>query len=507
MEEWPSGYGARLESGWEQSLAGSSPVSSAQQMLTFKKTWWLMVLGVVLCFINIDKTYLLIEDTARDSVKMIQIWQDKELTLIGPPASLGQRSTREFYLGSLSYYLGILGLLTTNFEVWGSIVGQALIFISSIPILYLILRDYLKVKYPLLGALIYVISPLTLTHMRLYWNPNAIIGLSVWFWYLILKKETRISLIISGILLGIIFNFHYFVAIPLFIYLIYLVFQRKFKSFGYSFIGVIIGLSPTWIFEIRNNLYLIKAFWFNLQNNIPNTPNLIGVLEGVYRFPLAILGVKPMEISFEALPPATLQIIIGVLFAIAVIFYFKNLQKNERTLVVLTIISSLVIGLISNGNYYGRYLFGLYPIYIFAILKAFEKVGWIWFILIAFILFADYKIITFRPSPDKNYVDIDTLSKASLLIKSDVKNETYNLSENIYGDAQARGLRYFVLKNVEKKPENDISYEHLDVLYVLTPSLDKTIKDNRYEYYASNLTKVAWEENLGEVNLIKFVRK
>lgn len=29
-EEWPSGYGVRLESAWEQSLAGSSPVSSAK---------------------------------------------------------------------------------------------------------------------------------------------------------------------------------------------------------------------------------------------------------------------------------------------------------------------------------------------------------------------------------------------------------------------------------------------------------------------------------------------
>ena len=29
-EEWPSGYGVRLESAWEQSLAGSSPVSSAR---------------------------------------------------------------------------------------------------------------------------------------------------------------------------------------------------------------------------------------------------------------------------------------------------------------------------------------------------------------------------------------------------------------------------------------------------------------------------------------------
>ena len=507
MEEWPSGYGARLESAWEQSLAGSSPVSSAQQMLTFKKTWWIMVLGAISCFINIDKTYLLIEDTARDSVRMIQIWQGKELTLIGPPASLGQRSTREFYLGSLSYYLGIFGLFVTDFQVWGAIIGQVLIFVSSIPILYLVLRDHLKVKYPLLGTLIYAISPLTLTHMRFYWNPNAIIGFSTWFWYFILKKEAKISLIISGILLGIIFNFHYFAAIPLFIYLIYLVFQRKFKSFGYSFFGVIIGLSPTWIFEIRNHFYLTKTFWFNLQNNTSSAFNLTSVFESLYRFPLAILGIKPMEIGFSVITSNALQIILGIIFIISVVFCLKKLQKNERFFVILAIISSIIVGLISNGSYYGRYLFGLYPIFIFVIMKAFEKVRWVWIILMAFILIADYKIISFRPSPEINYINIDTLSKASFLIKSDVKNETYNLSENIYGDAQARGLRYFVLKNVAKKPENDISYEHLDVLYVLTPSLEKTIKDHRYEFYVSNLTKVDWEENLGEVKLIKFIRK
>ena len=38
MEEWPSGYGARLESGWEKSLAGSSPVSSAMRII-FLNIW------------------------------------------------------------------------------------------------------------------------------------------------------------------------------------------------------------------------------------------------------------------------------------------------------------------------------------------------------------------------------------------------------------------------------------------------------------------------------------
>lgn len=39
MEEWPSGYGVRLESAWEQSLAGSSPVSSARVRIIFFNIW------------------------------------------------------------------------------------------------------------------------------------------------------------------------------------------------------------------------------------------------------------------------------------------------------------------------------------------------------------------------------------------------------------------------------------------------------------------------------------
>lgn len=467
-----------------------------------------MILGIILCFINIDRTYLLIEDTARDSVRIIQIWQDKELTLIGPPASLGQRSVREFYLGSLSYYLGILGLAATNFEVWGAVLGQVLIFVSSIPILYLLLEDYLKVKNPILGTLIYVISPLTLTHMRFYWNPNAIIGLSTWFWFLTLKKKSKIfEQILSGILLGLIFNFHYFAVIPIFFWLIYLIFQKKIRKTFLTFAGFVVGASPIWIFELRNKFFLTKTLLFNLGNLTSNKFSLVHLAESLYRFPLAILGIKPLEIVYPALFEPTLQMIFGILLILAIVFACLRSNTRERFLFILAIISSIVTGLVSGGSFFGRYIFGLYPIFIWIVIKAFEKISWIWVILIPIMLITDYKIISFRPEANINYVGIDILEEASLLIKSDVKNETYNLSENIYGDAQARGLRYFVLKNVEKKPENEISYEHLDSLYVLTPNLEKTIKDNRYEYYAPNLTKIAWVKDLGELKLYKFSKE
>lgn len=57
MEEWPSGYGARLESAWEQSLAGSSPVSSAMKIIFFN-IWHGQGWGCLKDFLkeNSDKT-------------------------------------------------------------------------------------------------------------------------------------------------------------------------------------------------------------------------------------------------------------------------------------------------------------------------------------------------------------------------------------------------------------------------------------------------------------------
>jgi len=477
-----------------------------RDICVIKKTWWLMILSLLLFFINIDKTYLLIQDTARDSVRMIQIWQNKELTLIGPPASIGQRSTREFYLGSLSYYFGIFGLLVTNFQAWGAIIIQVLIFVTSIPVAYLLFRDELKLKRPLLGVFLYVVSPLALIHLRFYWNPNAILGLSTWFWYLALRKrEGNFSLILSGIILGIIFNLHYFAVLPLFLWLVFLAFSHKLWKAFTIFSGFVLGSSPIWIFELRNNFFLSKTFLFNLTEKGFEGINLWKLIGDISKFPLAILGVRPMEISYAVIFNSAWQSVFGWLVLGLMIFTIVKLKGNNRILVGILIVSIIITSVLSGNEFYGRYLFGLYPIFIWFVFKLIENIRWLWFPLFLLIFIADWKIISFRPDPSRDYVGLNTLEKASELIKNDVGERTYNLSENIYGDAQARGLRFYVLKNVEKKPEDELSYEHLDILYVLTPSLEKTIEDNRYEFYTPNLRRVEWVKDLEEVKLYKFV--
>lgn len=469
-----------------------------------------MFLAVFLCFINIDKTYLLIQDTARDSVRMIEIWQSREVTLIGPPASSGQRTEREFYFGSLSYYLGIFGLVITGFEAWGAVIGQVLIFVFSIPFAYLLFKDKIKLKYPIVGVILYTLSPLALIHMRFYWNPNVIIGLSTIFWYLVLNERKKsFNLTFSGIITGLVFNFHYVASFPLFFWFFYLLLQRKFKDLLLLFLGFVLGSSPIWIFELRNNFFLSKTFWFNLKNagNSDMGVNLSGIFESLWRFQMAVIGIKPLEIEYEVFFNQPWQEILGVGFLLLMVLLWRNLKRKERVFFVLTVLASILAGVFSGDEFYGRYLFGIYTIFVWVVVKTLEKITWVWPGIFLLIILTNLKIISFRPDPNKNYIGLKLLEDASLLIKEDLDSEKYNLSENIYGDAQARGLRFFVLKNIDKKPENDVSYRNLDVLYVLTPSLEKTMSENRYEYYAPRLTKAAWEQDLGKVKLIKFNRE
>jgi len=210
-----------------------------------------------------------------------------------------------------------------------------------------------------------------------------------------------------------------------------------------------------------------------------------------------------MEIGYGTFLEGTWQKVLGILLVLLVIWAGIKLKGKQKWLFGLIIVSAGLVGLISGGDYYGRYLFGLYPVFVWLLVLALEKIGKIGFgVVLVLMMITNWKILQASPM---SYVSVETLERASQMIKEDGPKGKYNLSENIYGDAQARGLRYFVWRNVANKPENEISYGWLSALYVLSPNLEKIKKDNRYEFYAPNLTKLEWEKDLGEVSLFKFV--
>ena len=147
-----------------------------------------LLVGLFSYSFNLRETYLFAGDTARDAFKAIKIWQDKEITLTGPPISFTEHTIREAYLGSLYLYIAILGLLVSKWDVLGIVLPNTVFFTLSIPLFYILSFKFLSTfKQRVFATILYSLSPLTITHARSFWNPNLIIPFSVLFWYLILK--------------------------------------------------------------------------------------------------------------------------------------------------------------------------------------------------------------------------------------------------------------------------------------------------------------------------------
>jgi len=439
---------------------------------------------------------------------MIQIFQNKELTLIGPPASLGQRTEREFYLGSAAYYIGIAGLVITRFRVWGAAIPNGIIFWVSIPFFYNLLRDVFGLRKPWVGTLLYVMSPLSVIHARFYWNPNAIIGLSTLFWYLALDRDRAWwKMVLAGLSAGLIFNLHYVALLPIVLWLVWVAFGRQFKQLMLIKSGLLVGMLPVFLFEVRNKFFLTNTFWYNWQHRQPGVVSLATLIENLSRFPLAIVGVRPAEIGFFPLIDDQLfQQTMGLVVIILMLGVGVKMRKEKRGLWLICLISFGLVSVLSGKEFMARYLFGIFPLVVWLVAEIVQRTKYILVLpILILMIVVNWRTLAFRPDPGKNYVGIDILEEASRLIAIDNPQGKYNLSENIYGDAQARGLRYFVIRDVVNKPENEVTYGWLKTLYVLTPSLEKTEKDHRFEFYAPDLKKVAWEKDLGKVKLIKFV--
>ena len=160
----------------------------------------------LLSLTNLKSQYSFKEDPARDTLASLRILRSKEITMIGPPLSLGQNGLRETYFSSAIYYLGALGLFVSGGNPIGPVVLIALINASALIPLFLILqrRKYSDVNIFLI-MLLYVTNPIVINYSRILWNPSPLIGIGMWGVYAFSRSP-----IIFGLIGGLALYFHYF---------------------------------------------------------------------------------------------------------------------------------------------------------------------------------------------------------------------------------------------------------------------------------------------------------
>lgn len=193
-----------------------------------------------------------------------EIWDKKELVLIGPPASPIVEG-RHFFQGPITYYwLVILGVLGN----WDPVKITWLITLMSLVsmgFLYLTTVKLFGKKVGILSIYIWTLLPIAIDFSGWIWNPSLLLILvppMLYMGIVALKEKKWWQFGVWGILLGWGLQCHFQAGLLLILTAIIMILKRiKISGWLFTLGGFLIGYSPLIIFDLRNNFYNLKTIF------------------------------------------------------------------------------------------------------------------------------------------------------------------------------------------------------------------------------------------------------
>lgn len=487
------------------------------KMINFvKKRHFLIIIIFIASFFycfRLQQTFVMAGDTSRDLIDVMRIWQNKEITVIGEPVNTISNNPIQVFFGSLHLYFGLLGLLLSNFNPAGSVLVNIVLTLTSIPFFYLLSKKLLKKEsLARFSTVIYALSPITVALARSYWEPNTIIPISVFVWFLFLYKKSLIRMFLAGIVSGIIFDVHYMNAIPIIFFIFLLIFQKNKKYFLMAVVGFLLAISPFIAFELKNNFFLIRAFLGTFGGFSTFSERTLNPFLSMDVFSY-IFGLGPKEYFIPALFdwPFLSRIIIDTLVGIPFLYFLLKKRKELDSNIVGVILVGLLVGWYFEKWHLLalRYILSVFPLFVISFVYFFSSISQAFLlVLIIPMLILSTKTVTHKLDPNSkdDYYPLSTVEEISRAIVVDNPTGKYNVTENILGDARSLAFRFYLLKDAKVKPQPVEIYDKLDTLYVITPSLDRTYKEDRWEFSASGPKTIVWEKDFGDLKLFKFTK-
>lgn len=331
----------------------------------------LISLGLILLLASILRLYKISEflvflgDEGRDALVVKRMIVDHDLTLLGPTASVGG-----FYLGPVYYYMMIIPMFLTNLDPVGPAVMVALMGISTVALIYLVIRHWFGQFPAQVTSLIYAASPGVINFSRSSWNPNPMPLFSLLtiltLHFGLARKDYRLSFL-SALFFGIAIQLHYLglllAPIMLVMMLIHTKLNLLFRHLISLAIGFLVGASLYFAFEIRHGFPNIKSVieFITRSNGAagPKNWNLPWLFFEVNRFNLeSVLGADSAPFT----PYLSLALILSVIiFLILVMHSRARLSSPEVTIFTYWLIGSFGMGMY-RGHWHYHYFGFLFPV-------------------------------------------------------------------------------------------------------------------------------------------------
>ncbi len=297
----------------------------------YKLTILLIGLGLLLRLYNFPQYYFGFDQVQilQNSQRILQL----DPTLIGP-----QTGPADMYTGPLIYYLNALSLLITNSPYSLVITTTILSLLTAISLFYLS-QKYLDKTFSQIILLFWATSPILIHLDRTPWNPNLILLAASFSFFPLLKNKSLhrpdLAHLALGAFLGYQAHFSGLLLPPLILTTLFIQKRLDFKSISIIILAFFASLTPTIIFDLRNNFLNTKGLFALLGNS-----QQVSLAHSLFNF-FKVLKTNIESLGFLAFESNHSSLIITS--AIAILFLYTFTKSNNHHKKTLFTWSSLII--------------------------------------------------------------------------------------------------------------------------------------------------------------------
>jgi len=454
----------------------------------------LVILALILRVWRINEFAIFLSDQAIDSYAVKNIIEGN-FTLLGPRASVGN-----FFNGPAIYYLMLPFYFVMKLDPLAGRYFQIFLQLATIPFIFLLGKRIGTDMTGYLSAVLFAISPLFIYYSKAAFNSYPALFLSVLIIYLMtFEKKKMWHFLIAGFATGVLVQAHYLLYVYAFFYFVYVLLQRNLKRTFFYLAGILVGITPFLLFELRHGFFNLNAIFRHLSTSRGENAVLIQKLFQFLTSISQILGYR--------------SVFLGTVLIVVIIFsYFLYCKKQSKinsiyTWSFLALSASLVV---YSGTIQSHYLIGIQPVLVlfiaFFVTSLKESRKYI-FILSIFLIAStlinvseNYKL----PKEQDGFglldqrVAVVKIKDELRKIKSDIK---WNLTQDLQQDNRAMPIRY--LLSLEKNLAQPLSvedYSSNDYLFLVVKSNKKLSRVNTWEYKSfGSQYKVVNKHEIGNI--------
>lgn len=282
------------------------------------------------CVEVLNKNAVFLLDQGRDYLAVRKIIVGHKLTLIGSEIGGGYAGFQGIFQGPFHYYFLAIPFILSDGDPASGVVLMFLFGLATIYAGYRLGNTILGKHWGLVMAMLIALSPPLINQSRFVWNPHPstfFIILAFIFIYL-LPQKNKLHLLLAGFFTAFTYNFEIAITTPLTItLLLYSLFflRLKIKDLALILLGILIGFSPLFIFEIRHNFQAIHGTVSYLTSFHPGSSGNYGFIN--IRLDKFIYNLQD---SFAKIPYLFTPLFPLFLLFSTIYSFFKEKKKNIK---------------------------------------------------------------------------------------------------------------------------------------------------------------------------------